>query len=371
MAEFIRGTGSDLTPVQHSLNIFKEYLRMNPYSGRMGKKGSGKPIIVDSSEFQGKKAGDTARFHFMPQNKTDGIYGQNADVLGNEDSLDEFSMDLKIDQVTKAFAKKGKMTDIRTIWDFRAEAKQQLVRWFADKHAYWIAMALTGYISDGFSPVSDFRTADVVDGEGRIVVSTGATTFQILADTYSSESDLLSDYDGAGGSLSNADKMNTYLLDELEIIAKQGNSKYRVRPIRSESNGAEYFLLDLSLAAYRDLKQDTRFNAKLISLNDASLDVNKDTFAKGALGVWNNIIINKNEFIYEFYNDAGTEKYARNLLMGADAMVMGYAQTSDYTEELLDHKRKLSVATDEISGRRKLNYDDVDLNVVQVVTASN
>ena len=61
MAFFIRDTGSDLTPIQHSANIFKEYLKMNPYAGRMGKKGSGKPIIVDSSEFKGNKAGDTAR----------------------------------------------------------------------------------------------------------------------------------------------------------------------------------------------------------------------------------------------------------------------------------------------------------------------
>ena len=371
MAYFIRGTGSSLTPMQHSLNIFKEYLRMNPYAGRMGKKGSGKPIIVDSTEFKGRKAGDTARFHFIPQNKTDGIYGQNADILGNEDVLNEYYMDLKIDQVAKAFAKKGKMTDIRSIWDFRSEAKDQLVKWFADKHAYWIAMALSGYIADGFEPVADFRNTDVVDGEGRIVVAKGANNYQILGDTYSSEADLLADYDGAGGKLATTDKMNTYLLDELEIIAKQGNSKYRVRPIRSESNGAEYFILDLSLAAYRDLRTDSRFEARFISLNDAGLNVKNDTFAKGALGVWNNIIIHKNEFIYEFQNDAGTATYARNLLMGADAMVMGYAQTVDYTEELLDHKRKMSVAADEISGRRKINFDDVDLNVIQVVTASN
>jgi len=371
MAHFIRDTGSDLTPLQHSMDIFKEYLKMNPYAGRMGKKGSGKIIIVDSSEFQGRSAGDTARFHFIPQNKTDGIYGQNADVLGNEDVIDEYSMDMKIDQVTKAFAKKGKMTDIRAIWDFRTEAKQQLIKWFADKHAYWIAMALTGYISDGFTFVSDPRNADVVSGTGRIVVAKGATSFQILADTYSSEADLLADYDGAGGTLATTDKMNTYLLDELEIIAKEGNPDYRVRPVRSDSNGSEYFVLDLSLAAYRDLKQDTRFNAKLVSLNDASLDVNKDTFAKGALGVWNNIIITKNEFVYKFKNDAGTETYARNLLMGADAMVMGYAQTQDYTEELLDHKRKMSVASDEISGRKKITFNGVDLNVIQVVTASN
>ena len=371
MAYFIRGTGSDLTPLQHSQNIFKEYLKKNPYAGRMGKKGSGKTIIVDSSEFKGKNAGDTARFHFIPQNKTDGIYGQNADILGNEDVLDEYFMDLKIDQVAKAFAKKGKMTDIRTIWDFRAEAKDQLVNWFADKHAFWIAMALSGYISDGFNMVPDFRTADVVQGEGRIVVAKGATGFQMLEDGYSSEHDLLNDYDGSGGVVAPADKMNSYLLDELEIIAKDGNPEYRVRPIRSDSNGNEYFLLDLSLQAYRDLRTDARFEKRLLSLAEGGVDPKKDVFAKGALGIWNNIILMKNEYVYKFANDAGTEKYARNLLMGADAMVMAYAQTVDYTEELLDHKRKMSVAGDEISGRRKINFDNVDLNVVQVITASN
>jgi hypothetical protein len=371
MAHFIRGTGSDLTPMKHSLNIFHEYLRMNPYSGRMGKKGSGKIIIVDSSEFEGRQAGDTARFHFIPQNKTDGIYGQNADIEGNEDNLDEYFMDLKIDQVAKAFAKKGKMTTKRMIWDFRSEAKQQLVKWFADKHAYWISMALTGYISDGYVFVSNPRTAQVVEGEGRLIVAVGGTASKVLVDTFSSEADLLADYDGVGGKLARTDKMNTYLLDELEILAKQGNPKYRVRPVRAESNGVEYFVLDLSLSAFRDLRTDPRFEKRMISLADSGVDVKTDAFAKGAIGVWNNIIVFKNEFIYEFKSDDGADRYARNLLMGADAMVMGYAQTSDYTEELRDHKRKISVSTDEISGRRKINFDGVDLNVIQVVTASN
>ncbi len=56
--------------------------------------------------------------------------------------------------------------------------------------------------------------------------------------------------------------------------------------------------------------------------------------------------------------------------LGGNAVVMGYAQTIDYTEELTDHKRNLSCAADEISGHKKLEFNDVDLNLAQVITAA-
>ena len=47
MAHFIRNTGSALTPTQHSMKIWKNYLKQIVLSAMFGKAGSGKPITVD------------------------------------------------------------------------------------------------------------------------------------------------------------------------------------------------------------------------------------------------------------------------------------------------------------------------------------
>jgi hypothetical protein len=60
---------------------------------------------------------------------------------------------------------------------------------------------------------------------------------------------------------------------------------------------------------------------------------------------------------------------ARNLLLGADAAVMAYAQTLNYMEKKFDYDREMGVAADEIRGIKKLDYDGVDLNIAQVPCA--
>jgi len=327
----------------------------------MGKAGSGKPIIVDNT-LQGNK-GDTIRYHFMPQNKTDGIQGQDASILGNEDTLDEFFMDLKIDEMSKAFAKKGKITDKRIIWQFREKATQQLINWFQERSEIWITDALTGYIENGFDYVKNINGTPLVKGEGRCMRAKGADSWEIVDPSKSSNDELVK-------VVSTADKMNVKVLDQLSILAKKGNSKYRIRPYRTEDEiPREIFLLYVSLRAARDLKQDPEFKQYQRALITGGM-ITKDPVATGALGLYDNILVMENERIREFKNAKG-EYFARNLLVGGDAMVVGYAQTIDYTEELTDHKRRLSMAADEIKGHKKFEFDGVDLGVAQVITASS
>lgn len=374
MAHFIRGTepaDKALTPLKHSDDIFNESLARNPYFNFMGKKDGSQPIVVDSKHFQGVGAGDTRRYHFIPQNKTEGIHGQNPTITGNEDSLDEYFMDVGVDQEAKAFAKKGKMTDRRIIWNFRSEAKSQITNWFAtEMYPYWITMALSGYMADGQVFVGDFATEQVVHGAGRLVVPDGASGVRILTPESSNETTILGGYtdnEDNAGTLKTTDKMTTYVLDKLQEVVTKGNPNYRVRPVKSV-NGKDFYILMLSLAARRQLRQDTRFEKRMVSLIEGGANPEKDIFASGAMGVWDNIILMPSEHIYSFSNGAGAP-FDRNLLLGANAMVQAFAQTMDYTEDLTDHNRKLSLAADVICGHKKVRFDDVDMNVIQVVTS--
>jgi N4-gp56 family major capsid protein len=366
MAVFIRGTGQAVTPLQHSLEIFKQYMGNMFFKNMMGKRGSGKPIIVDDELFRGRGKGDVGRYHFIPQFRGEGIEGQNASVLGNENTLEEFYMDLRLDQITQAFRKKGKMTTIRMIWDFREEAKNQLAEWFRERTERDIIESLSGYNTDGATYVKGAAalTHDAVNGSGRCIRPDYADSKFTCVPVSAANSDTTS----LLSALNAADTMNTVLLDHLQDFAKTGNSKYKMKPIRAK-NGEEYYMLVLHPKAAIDLRADARWEKRALAAMTGKGSLEGDPIATGAIGVWEHIIVKEADNIKTHTNAGGTLSFARNLLLGADAAVMAYGQTLDYSEELLDHKRILSTAADEIRGIRKLTFDGVDLNIAQVPCA--
>lgn len=366
MAYFIRGTGQAVTPLKHSLEIYREYMLNMFFTNMMGKKGSGKPIIVDGSCFAGRDSGDTGRYHFIPQFRGAGIRGQNKSVIGNENKVDEFYMDMRIDQITQAFAVKGKMTKKRTIWDFRAEYKHQLAEWFRNQTEIDIIDTLSGFNTDGATYIEGAaaETQDGVKGDHRCLrCDYNSTKFEAVE-----VNEANSDATALLSAMNSTDIMNTQILDELQDFAKTADSKYAMRPIRAK-NGEEYYMLVLHPRAAIDLRRDARWEKRAIAAMTGKGSLEGDPIATGAIGVWEHIIIKEANFIKTHTNSGGTLKIARNLLLGAEAAVMAYAQNLDYTEELLDHKRYLSMAADEIRGIKKLTFDGVDLNIAQIPCA--
>ena len=365
MAQFIRGTGNNLTPLQHSLEIFKQYILSYYFASMTGKRGSGKPIIIDDALFKGKQAGDTGRYHFIPQYFGDGILGQNPSITGNEKTLDEFYMDLRIDQIAQAFAKKGKMTDIRTIWNCREEFKNQLANWFRWRTENDMIDALTGLITDGVTKLEGAAadSTPLVNGAGRCFrpdYANSAFTTELVAAADSTTTSLLS-------TLAATDVMNTQLLDNLQVLAKTAGA-YPMKPIRAK-NGEEYYLLVIHPKAGIALRSDERWEKRALASMTGKGSLEGDPIATGAIGVWEKIIVKEAEYIKTHTNSAGTLKIARNLLLGADAAVLAYAQTLDYNEELRDYKREMGVAADEIRGMKKLTFNGVDMNIAQVPCA--
>lgn len=378
MAYFIRGTGDPRTPLEHERAIFREYLTGTFFNTLLGQRGSGKPIAVNSDKFKGKGNGDSIRYHFVPQYKGPGIRGQNKSVTGNENTLDEFYTDVRVDQITQAFKTKGKVTDLRTIIPIRDEFKTQLVNWFKMVTEWDTVAALTGYMFDGaafldgytidenglLQITGDAYTTPLVNGAGRCFRSDHAnskyTTVDVAAADSSNEA-LLTD-------MTSTDIMTTAILDELQMRCKQANTKYAMKPIRMK-DGNEYYMLLLHPRAALQLRQDERWVKRQQTNYMGVKTLENDPVATGAMGTWEKIIVKEADHITTCSNSDGSKTIARNLLLGADAAVMGYAQTLDYTEDYTDYKRIYGVAADEIRGIKKLDFNGVDLNIAQVITA--
>jgi hypothetical protein len=129
----------------------------------------------------------------------------------------------------------------------------------------------------------------------------------------------------------------------------------------------EWFFLFCSLEAANDLAENPAWISWQQSQNGRLPESAEEM---GAVGVYHNVIVVPSERIIHFKDSSGN-RFARNLLMGANAVFCGWAQMTDYTEEWRDHKRILSVNGSEIRGEKKVTFNGCDMGVAQVITASN
>ena len=225
--------------------------------------------------------------------------------------------------------------------------------------AYDVAVRLYG--SDSTQAA---EALDAVNGSGRCIRPDYADSKFSCVPVSAADSDTTS----LLSALATTDVMNTQILDHLQDFAKTGNSKYAMKPIRAK-NGEEYYMLVLHPKAAIDLRNDARWEKRALAAMTGRGSLEGDPIATGAIGVWEHIIIKEANFIKTHTNAAGSLSIARNLLLGAEAAVMAYGQTMDYSEELLDHKSILSISADEIRGIKKLTFDGVDMNIAQVPCA--
>ncbi len=157
------------------------------------------------------------------------------------------------------------------------------------------------------------------------------------------------------------------------------STPYKMQPLRVGPNNEEHFMLFVSLEVGYDLSEHPDWITHALSTSDKGFE--NDPIATGALGIIGNVIVKESERIIKVTD--GTTSIARNLLVGADAVVLGFAQTLDLQEQWNDYRRELGINGSEIRGEAKLAFtdqtisvtndtaNDIDYGIAQVITASN
>jgi N4-gp56 family major capsid protein len=367
MAEFVRDASSALTPTWHSDQIWRESLKSLSLTGMMGSKGSGMPIVLDP--MLRSEAGETINYHFVPFADKPAILGQDSTIKGNEYSFDEFKTSVTIDEVNFPFKRKGRMTKQRSILAVDNELRRQVTQHFREYNENRIFEELTGITvgtpSSTYTAAGD--TTDRVNGAQRCIRAGGTPGYTVVAEASTDNVALLS-------AMTTADTLTTSLIDRASVLART-STPYKMSQIRVGPNGEPYYILLISPEAAYDLRRDPDWKARMLSVGEAGIE--SDPIAMGAMGVWNRVIVKESERIIKIVGSS--ETYARNLLLGADSLVLAWAQTLQTTEFIDDYGREYGVNGYEIRGETKLAYEDktagvstdIDYGVMQVISAAN
>ena len=355
------------TPEEWAREIFRDSLAQLP-TGLFGKKGAGKPIIVDT-RLKGKK-GDKITYPFVPFADVDPIRGQDASVEGSENKFDHFIASLTIDEVNFPFLTEGDMTNQRSILDARMELRRQIADHFAQWNMTTIFKVLAG-IADTENATtyeSATNTTDRVNGARRCIRASGSNGYAVVSEASSDNAALVA-------ALATTDTISPSLIMATATMArtKTSSNPYRLNPLRI-TNMKKMFKLYISPETCLDLIVHPDWLVRAVMAVDQGLE--SDPVATGSIGIIKNVIVEEAEQIPNFV-DGSSNNYARNLLVGQDAGVLGWARTLTYVEQEKDYKRKLGANGSELRGQIKLAFDnkddttaDIDCGVIQVVTAA-
>lgn len=332
-----------------SKKLEREALKATFIGGFIGE--SSNSLIQERTELK-KGAGDKITITLRAQLKGDGVIG-DATLEGNEEKLSTFVDALMIDQLRHAVRSKGKMSEQRVPWSMRAEAKDALTDWWAERHD-------TAFFNQvcGFTPQTDLRYT----GLNPVIPASTIIRPGVVANDQS---------------LTNADKFSLTLLDRAKTVAARHRA---MRPVKIK--GKDHYAVVLSPEQVEDMRTNTSAG-QWLDIQKAAMQgglIDGNPIATGMLGVYNGMMLYENTRTTLGVNSvtgAAVANVRRVPVLGAQALALAFGQgydsttSADWNEERFDYGNQLGVEAGFVVGMKKSRFDGIDHGVIVISTYSN
>lgn len=284
----------------------------------------------------------------------DGIVGDNL-LEGNEESMFNDTLVLKIDQLRHGVRSKGRMSEQTTVIRFRTVGKEKLGFWLADKMDELMFLTLAGMTYD-----------KRLDGSTRVDSQLPSLAFNADVTAPTTARRMFAGVATSTASLTASDKLTWNLIVAAQAYAK----RKRIKPIRS--GGREYYALLISTEQMRDLKTDTTYQT-LVSKAAPRGDGNP--LFKNAIAVVDGVVIYDHQKVPNTLGLASSSKWgasgtvdgALGQLLGAQAIGFAKLGNMDYNEsDNTDYNNRPGMAVGGMFGMVKPRYKSIyDSNTTQ------
>lgn len=340
-------TSNLATVKQWTKTIFKEALYGNPLSGFMGTSASA-PIQVIPTLMN--LAGDEATVHMTPKMSTSSVVRGDGQLKGNEVDVSLFTDKITVDTVKFAnVIRQKEISQQRVQLDLKAEQydlcrnlEQELIR-------------------------DDLLTALVDKTSGRT-----QARYRYGAD----ESNWNSTHATAALNVDSTNDKMTLALVEAAVRKAKYTGTYKMNPAKlsyDQGFAVEGFVLLLHPRAARDLRQDPDYKTQVV-YNDYLKG--KAAVFQGSqyLGTYAGAIMFEmpdiNNIMLETGAGAGSIDIAHNLLLGAQAAMIGWAMKPEFRLDSDDYDTNRGVALISIRGQKKIVFNSEDWATTHIFTAA-
>lgn len=300
------------------------------FSKFMGE-GPGSAIHVKQVE---EGVGKDVTFGLVLQLAGSAITGDST-LEGNEQSLSTYSNTVSLNQKRLAVRDTGKFENSKVLYNFRSTALDLLKQQYAELIDADIFSALTA--------------------------TTGTHAFY-RADASASV------YANADpkAALNAADSISLNDISAMKTIAKLGGAaNYKIRPVRVD--GKEYYILIVHPEVAYDLFTLADWQT---AQREANVRGDENPLFKGALGIWDGVVVHSHEGISTFNDGGGASvKGSRNIFMGAQAACFADNSSMNWIEKTFDYGNQLGISAGKIYGVDIADYNNKDYGVIQYMTA--
>lgn len=283
-----------------------------------------------------KEQGDQVTFGLVPNLTGDGV--TSGQVLeGNEEALNSFDYSILLEQYRHGTRTKGKLDVQRAMFDIPMVSRNKLKIWGAEKIDKLLINALLA------SPTKILYRDGVAGAPSGTTSSATAKTALTTANS----------------------KLTPNFISALRVWAKTGGSgqTYRIRPVKID--GQEWYVLLVNPAVMYDLRIDSTFQT---AQKDAMEKGKNNPLFRGAVAVWDNVIIHESERIPLFTDGGGGSVVgAFGALMGAQSLVWAWGQRPNTVQEEFDYKNEVGHAWEMMARAGKPKFNSKDYGCVGVV----
>ncbi len=327
----------------------REYLDIAPLMG------DDENSIIQIKTETKKGAGDRVTFGLRARLTGEGK-SENETAEGNGEALSIYSDSVIINELGHVVGVKSEHTiDAQRVpFDLRAQAKDGLGEWWADRKSISFFNQTCGY-----TPQTNVKYT----GMNAVLAPAGSVRKIYGGDATSDDT------------IDSSDKFTLNLIDAAVEAAKVGDNM--VRPIKI--GGQPKYVCYLHPYQVTSLRTNSS-SGQWLDIQKAAMsggDITKNPIYTGALGEYNSVILRSSQDVTQGVHSssgAAISSVRRAILLGAQAAVCGYGQNNSgpskyrWNEELLDHKRKLEVSAWSIWGLKKTQYNSADFGTVVIST---
>lgn len=277
----------------------------------------------------------------------DGVIGDD-EREGNEEALNTYYTDIKIDLISHGVRSKGKMAEQKSVVNFRKSAKSRLSYWLANRIDQLAFLTLSG-ISYGYNLDGTVRT------EGAFTRLAFAGAISAPTANRSVNWDGSSLQPGNTAAITSAYILSYKALTEFNMYAKETYMKPLI------ANGKEYYCLFVRPGTLAMLKQDQDFQRAVVTAMPRGMD---NPFFTGATVTVDGLVIHEHRLVYtnkkagpgNMWGAGGNVQGTRSLLCGAQALGMADLGQPEWDEKMFQYGSQQGINVDKMFGLLKPKF---------------
>ena len=321
-------------------------------------------VIQRVTELTKTEKGEQVIMHLVADLVEDGVIGDN-EREGNEEAMQSYSQVINIDLLSHGVKNKGKMSDQKTVINFREMGRSRLAYWLANRVDQLAFLTMSG-IAYSFKNNGAARTGSPFPLLSFAAdVSAPSTARALMWDATSLVPSVT-------GNIANTYIPSYKMIVDLVAYAKE----HYVKPLMS--GGKEYYCMFVAPGTLAALKKDADYQRAVVGV--ATKAGEQSPWFTGGTVTIDGVVLHEHRLVYTTKGTAtkwgagSLVNGTRSLLCGSQALGMADLGSPDWVEKLFQYDSVQGINVDKMFGLLKPKFYSIydgsvqDFGIVTVDT---